>query len=71
MIVAGFWNGHVHFGTGWQNADNAPADKLTTHTQEMLTRWGFTTVLDLGSVPSNTLAIGGESKVKKYPARRF
>jgi len=25
--------------------------------QEMLTRWGFTTVWDLGSLPSNTLAI--------------
>lgn len=57
VIVAGFWNSHVHFETGWQNADNATADKLTTHMQEMLTGWGFTTVWDLGSVLSNTLAI--------------
>jgi imidazolonepropionase-like amidohydrolase len=57
VIVAGFWNSHVHFETGWENAAEASAKKLTEHMQEMLTRWGFTTVWDLGSVPSNTLAI--------------
>jgi imidazolonepropionase-like amidohydrolase len=56
-IVAGFWNSHVHFETGWDDAEHAPADKLRTHMQEMLTRWGFTTVWDLGSVPDNTLAL--------------
>ena len=44
VIVAGFWNSHVHFETGWQDAANAPGDKLEAHMQEMLTRWGFTTV---------------------------
>jgi imidazolonepropionase-like amidohydrolase len=57
VIVAGFWNSHVHFETGWEEATNAPADKLEAHMQEMLTRWGFTTVWDLGSVPSNTMTI--------------
>jgi imidazolonepropionase-like amidohydrolase len=57
VVVAGFWNSHVHFETGWQNADAAPADQLEAHMQEMLTRWGFTTVWDLGSVPANTLAL--------------
>jgi imidazolonepropionase-like amidohydrolase len=59
FIVAGFWNSHVHFETGWQNASAASADKLTAHMQEMLTRWGFTTVWDLGSEPFNTLALRG------------
>ncbi|MBZ5571420.1 MAG: amidohydrolase family protein [Acidobacteriia bacterium] len=57
VIVAGFWNSHIHFETGWQNAAEAPAAQLEALLQEMLTRWGFTTVWDLGSMPSNTLAI--------------
>jgi imidazolonepropionase-like amidohydrolase len=57
VIVAGFWNSHVHFETGWQDAANVPASKLEAHMQEMLTRWGVTTVWDLGSDPNNTMAI--------------
>jgi len=57
VIVAGFWNSHVHFETGWQDAANVPASKLDAHMQEMLTRWGVTTVWDLGSDPNNTVAI--------------
>jgi len=57
VIVAGFWNSHVHFENGWHGATQAPAEQLEAHMQEMLTRWGFTTVWDLGSLPSNTLAL--------------
>ena len=57
VIVAGFWNSHVHFETGWHEAATAPAAKLESLMQEMLTRWGFTTVWDLGSDPQNTLAL--------------
>jgi imidazolonepropionase-like amidohydrolase len=57
VVVAGFWNSHVHFETGRENAGAASADKLTAHMQEMLTRWGFTTVWDLGSDPFNTFEI--------------
>lgn len=57
VVVAGFWNSHVHFTNGWDNATIIPAAKLETHMQEMLTRWGFTTVWDLGSEPANTLAL--------------
>ncbi|WP_141688032.1 amidohydrolase family protein [Bradyrhizobium paxllaeri] len=57
-IVAGFWNSHVHFTEAvWRNADTAPAAPLTAHMQEMLTRWGFTTVWSLGSNPSDSLAL--------------
>jgi hypothetical protein len=49
-VVAGFWNSHVHFTQAvWQNAADAPAAPLRDHMREMLTRWGFTTVWDLGS----------------------
>ena len=57
-IVAGFWNSHVHFSEAvWRNAASAPAAPLTQHMQDMLTRWGFTTVWDLGSDPDDTLPL--------------
>jgi imidazolonepropionase-like amidohydrolase len=57
-IVAGFWNSHVHFGEPvWNNAATAAAAPLEKHMQDMLTRWGFTTVWDLGSEQGNTLAL--------------
>ena len=57
VIVAGFWNSHVHFEIGWQDIPHVPAEKVEAHMQEMLTRWGITTVWDLGSDPNNTLAL--------------
>jgi len=57
FVVAGFWNSHVHFENGWQNAAEQPAGKLEAHMQGMLTKWGMTTVWDLGSLPGNTQAI--------------
>lgn len=57
-IVAGFWNSHVHFTEAvWQNAAKGPAAPLTAHMQAMLTRWGFTTVWDLGSNPAELLPL--------------
>ncbi len=57
FIVAGFWNSHVHFGRGWTDPGGTPAYKLESHMRDMLTRWGFTTVWDLGSLSSKTLEI--------------
>jgi imidazolonepropionase-like amidohydrolase len=57
-VVAGFWNSHVHFTQkAWNNAAEASAGVLEAHMREMLTRWGFTTVWDLGSDPFNSLAL--------------
>jgi imidazolonepropionase-like amidohydrolase len=57
-IVAGFWNSHVHLTEpAFNNAASAPAGAIEKHMQEMLTRWGFTTVWDLGSDPNNSLAL--------------
>jgi imidazolonepropionase-like amidohydrolase len=57
-IVAGFWNSHAHFTEAvWKNAGSAPAAPLTSHMQEMLTRWGFTTVWSLGSDPGDSLSL--------------
>jgi imidazolonepropionase-like amidohydrolase len=57
VIVAGFWNSHVHFLTGWEDVPQTPAEKIEAHVQKLLTRWGFTTVWDLGSDVNNTLAL--------------
>ena len=57
-VVAGFWNSHVHFTQGaWNNAGAAPAAGLVEHMQTMLTRWGFTSVWDLGSDPRNIMPL--------------
>jgi imidazolonepropionase-like amidohydrolase len=59
-VVAGFWNSHVHFTEpAWGNAAAAPAAGLEQHMREMLTRWGVTTVWDLGSNPLNSLPLRG------------
>jgi imidazolonepropionase-like amidohydrolase len=71
FIVAGFWNSHVHFENGWENAAQQPADKLEAHMQEMLTRWGVTTAWDLGSLPSNTLAIRRRVESGEVPGPRI
>jgi imidazolonepropionase-like amidohydrolase len=57
-VVAGFWNSHVHLTEAvWKSAAGGPAAPLTAHMQEMLTRWGFTTVWDLGSNPDDSLPL--------------
>lgn len=57
-VVAGFWNSHVHFTqAAWRNAASAPVAPLEEHMREMLTKWGFTTVWDLGSDPDDSLPL--------------
>jgi imidazolonepropionase-like amidohydrolase len=55
VITAGFWNSHVHFfERKWANAAAIPAPELTRQLQEMFSRYGFTSVFDLGSPWENT-----------------
>jgi imidazolonepropionase-like amidohydrolase len=67
VIVAGFWNSHIHFEDGWQDVPHQAAEKIEQHMQEMVTRWGFTTVWDLGSVPENTLALRRRIEAGEIP----
>lgn len=54
-VTAGFQNNHVHFtGPQWRGARTQPAEELEQHLSEMLSRFGFTTVVDLASDLSNT-----------------
>jgi len=55
VVMAGFQNSHVHFTPpGWIAEPSADADDITGHLRAMLTRWGFTTVVDTGSDPVTT-----------------
>src|SRR6266851_5761987 len=54
-ITAGFWNSHVHFfERKWANAATIPAPELNRQLQDMLTRYGFASVFDIGSMWENT-----------------
>jgi imidazolonepropionase-like amidohydrolase len=54
-ITAGLWNSHVHFfERKWADAATIPAPELSSQVQDMLTRYGFTSVFDTGSVWENT-----------------
>jgi imidazolonepropionase-like amidohydrolase len=54
-ITAGFWNSHVHFfERKWAKAATIPAAELGRQLQDMLTRYGFTSVFDLSSSWANT-----------------
>lgn len=56
-VSAGFWNCHVHFfERKWANAAQLPADELAEQLRDF-TRFGFTSVFDLGSSWENTRVI--------------
>jgi imidazolonepropionase-like amidohydrolase len=58
VITAAFQNSHVHFTEPkWNDADKLPAARLSQQLAEMFSRYGFTTVVDLGSFLENTVAI--------------
>jgi imidazolonepropionase-like amidohydrolase len=59
-IAAAFWNSHVHFfERKWANAAAIPAPEVGRQLQDMLTRYGFTSVFDLSSMWENTRRLRG------------
>lgn len=72
FVVAGFQNSHVHFTEGhWAEAAAQPADKLVAQLRTMLTRYGFTTVVDTGSFLQNTVALRRRIETKEVPGPRI
>lgn len=70
-ITAGFWNSHVHFfERKWAKAAEIPALELGQQIEEMLTRFGFTTVFDLGSQWENTRIIRDRIESGEVPGPR-
>lgn len=58
VVTAGFQNSHVHFvEPRWNDAAHQDAKALAQSLDEMLTRYGFTTVVDTGSDQANTVAL--------------
>jgi imidazolonepropionase-like amidohydrolase len=68
VIAAGFQNSHVHFTeTKWNDAGAQPAAQLSKHLGEMLTRYGFTTVVDTASALENTVAL--RDRIERHEVR--
>ena len=58
VVTAGFQNSHVHFTEEkFANAEERPATELGSALDDMLSRSGFTTVLDTASDVDNTVAL--------------
>jgi len=71
-LTAGLWNSHVHFGERkWDKAAVIPAAELAQQLQDMLTRFGFTTVFDTGSLWTNTRTIRQRIESREVPGPRI
>ncbi|PSL44189.1 imidazolonepropionase-like amidohydrolase [Chitinophaga niastensis] len=59
VIMAGFWNCHVHFiEPKWEHADSLPASQLSNQLKDMVNSRGFTHVFDLAAFDlANLLAL--------------
>lgn len=58
VVTAGYWNAHVHFTERkWAGAEWAKNDVLEAQLADMFLSRGFTTVVDVGSNPGDTLPI--------------
>lgn len=68
IVTAGFQNSHVHFTEAkWNDAGKQPAAELSKHLAQMLTRYGFTTVVDTASALQNTVAL--RSRIERHEVR--
>jgi imidazolonepropionase-like amidohydrolase len=71
-VTAGFWNSHVHFfERKWADAASIPAPELAGQIQAMLTRYGFTSVFDLGSPGENTRRLRDRIEAGEMPGPRI
>jgi imidazolonepropionase-like amidohydrolase len=72
VVLAGFWNAHVHFmEPKWDDAAHQPAEKLAGQIKAMLTHSGFTTVVDTGSDGENTIALRRRIESGEFPGPRI
>ena len=71
-ITASFWNSHVHFfERKWANVAQIPAAELRLQIQDMLTRYGFTSVFDLSSMWENTRRLRERIESGEVPGPRI
>ena len=68
VLTAGFQNSHVHFiEPRWTDAARQRAATLSQSLEDMLTRYGFTTVFDTASDQANTVAL--RARIEKGEVR--
>jgi len=71
-ITAGFWNSHVHFvQRKWADVQTIPPAELSQQMQDMITRWGFTSVFDIGSAWENTRRLRDRVESGEIPGPRI
>jgi imidazolonepropionase-like amidohydrolase len=71
-ITAGLWNSHVHFfERKWADVAATPAPELGCQLQDMLTKYGFTSVFDTGSVWENTRRLRDRIDSGEIPGPRI
>jgi imidazolonepropionase-like amidohydrolase len=71
-VAAGFWNNHVHFfERKWAKAAEIPAAELGGQIQDMVTRYGFTSVFDLSSQWENTRRLRDRIESGEVPGPRI
>ncbi|MEQ1782233.1 MAG: amidohydrolase family protein [Hyphomonadaceae bacterium] len=57
-VVAGLWNSHIHlFSPTLSQPPETNARALAGELEAMLTRWGFTSVFDIASLPGQAIAL--------------
>jgi imidazolonepropionase-like amidohydrolase len=57
-VVAGFWNSHIHLiKPPFHDPDAQPAADLSAALRERFTRWGFTSLFDIASLPGDARAL--------------
>lgn len=57
VIMAGFWNNHVHFMEAkWNNVNSLTSDQFSDQMEQMLTRYGFTYAFDLACLDFENMA---------------
>lgn len=67
-VVAGLWNSHVHlFSPTLSRPPESNAATLGDELEAMLTRWGFTSVFDIASMPGQAVALRERIEAGEIP----
>lgn len=57
-VTAGFWNSHIHLiKPPFHAPDEQPAQALTDALRDRFSRWGFTALFDIASLPGDARAL--------------
>lgn len=67
-VVAGLWNSHIHlFSPTLSQPSTTNGKALADELEAMLTRWGFTSVFDIASLPGQAIALRKRIEAGEIP----